>query len=123
MRDSAANDLINKIIKDVEKNGFNHESLIENFKELRPFALKEEDPLATKVLRLAYQYLEENEEFDLVIEEEEYIDEDGEVIQPETPESTDEENVVNFVSLLLNNSNEYNREDLRAYRDMFYESH
>lgn len=123
MRDSAANDLINKIIDDVNKNGFDHEKLIENFKELRPYALKEEDPLATKVLRLAYQYLEENEDFDLVIEEEEFIDDDGEVIQPETPETTTEENVINFVSLLINNSNEYNREDLRAYRDMFYESH
>jgi len=122
MKDAKANDIIQNIIKEVESNGVTGETLVSQLQELRTFAQKDQDPLTIKVIRLAYQYLEENEAFDLIVTEEEYVDDEGNVIQPETPEMTDEENLINFVSLLKNTENEYNREDLQAYRDLFYEA-
>ena len=122
MKDAKAKDIIQNIIKEVESNGVNGETLVTQLQELRTFAQKDQDPLSIKVIRLAYQYLEENEAFDLIVTEEEYVDDEGNVIQPETPEMSDEENLINFVSLLKNTENEYNREDLQAYRDLFYEA-
>ena len=40
-------------------------------KELREYALKEQDPLVTKVLRLSYEYLGENNSFDIQAQYEE----------------------------------------------------
>lgn len=122
MKNAKAKDIIQNIIKEVESNGVTGETLVSQLQELRTFAQKDQDPLTIKVIRLAYQYLEENEAFDLIVTEEEYVDDEGNVIQPETPEMTDEENLINFVSLLKNTENEYNREDLQAYRDLFYEA-
>ena len=122
MKDAQAKDIIQNIIKEVESNGVTGETLVTQLQELRTFAQKEQDPLSIKVIRLAYQYLEENEAFDLIVTEEEYVDDEGNVIQPETPEMSDGENLINFVSLLKNTENEYNREDLQAYRDLFYEA-
>lgn len=122
MKDAKAKDIIQNIIKEVESNGLSGETLVSQLQELRTFAQKDQDPLSIKVIRLAYQYLEENEAFDLIVTEEEYVDDEGNVIQPETPEMSDEENLINFVSLLKNTENEYNREDLQAYRDLFYEA-
>ena len=122
MKDAKAKDIIQNIIKEVESNGVTGETLVSQLQELRTFAQKDQDPLTIKVIRLAYQYIEENEAFDLIVTEEEYVDDEGNVIQPETPEMTDEENLINFVSLLKNTENEYNREDLQAYRDLFYEA-
>lgn len=122
MKDAQAKDIIQNIIKEVESNGVTGGTLVTQLQELRTFAQKEQDPLSIKVIRLAYQYLEENEAFDLIVTEEEYVDDEGNVIQPETPEMSDGENLINFVSLLKNTENEYNREDLQAYRDLFYEA-
>jgi hypothetical protein len=122
MKDAQAKDIIQNIIKEVESNGVTGETLVTQLQELRTFAQKDQDPLSIKVIRLAYQYLEENEAFDLIVTEEEYVDDEGNVIQPETPEMSDGENLINFVSLLKNTENEYNREDLQAYRDLFYEA-
>lgn len=122
MKFPQAKEIIQNIISEVEANGVGSEKIIEQLQELRTYAQKSSDPLAIKVIRLAYQYLEENEAFDLIVTEEEYVDDEGNVIQPETPEMSDEENLVNFVSLLKNTENEYNREDLQAYRDLFYEA-
>ena len=122
MKFPQAKEIIQNIINEVEANGIGSKTIVEQLQELRTFAKKDQDPLAIKVIRLAYQYLEENEAFDLIVTEEEYVDDEGNVIQPETPEMSDEENLVNFVSLLKNTENEYNREDLQAYRDLFYEA-
>ena len=53
------------IIAQIEKEGVNSKTLIPSLKELRTIALEEKDPLVVKVLRLAYEYLEENKSFDV----------------------------------------------------------
>ena len=54
MRTVAANKKLDEVIEKVEKKGLAASKLIDDLKELREFALKEQDPLVTKVLRLTY---------------------------------------------------------------------
>ena len=60
-----ANKKLENIIAKVEKDGIKAKNLVDDLKELREFALKEQDPLVTKVLRLSYEYLNENKSFDV----------------------------------------------------------
>ena len=53
MKIAAANKKLDAIIEKVEKEGITAAGLIEDLKELREFALKEADPLVTKVIRLS----------------------------------------------------------------------
>jgi len=65
MRTAEANTILEKIQKQVEKNGIQPDKLIPLLQQAREFALKEEDPLLTRALRLCWQHLEANEAFDL----------------------------------------------------------
>ena len=66
MKTAIANKKIETIIKKVEKDGVQAKGLIDDLKDLRENnAKKEEDPLVTKVLRLMYEYLEENNSFEV----------------------------------------------------------
>lgn len=105
MQESAANKLIEEIRKTTKKKGFDSEYLVEKFKELREFALKEEDPTVTKTLRLAYEFIDANDAFMIGLEE-------------FTPESN-EECVDFFLQLLLDSQNELNREEIKEFRDVF----
>ena len=64
MKLEAANRQLESIIKDVEKSGIKAKGLVDELKGLRALALKEKDPLVTKVLRLTYEYLTEKSAFD-----------------------------------------------------------
>lgn len=111
MKIGAANNMINAIIAKVEKEGILAEGLIDELKELREFGLKEKDPLVTKVIRLTYEYLEENKAFDVEAQYEE--DEDG----GEYPlEIDDKENLLYLLNLLLQADHKINREEIKDYR-------
>ncbi|MCB0478144.1 MAG: hypothetical protein KDC84_08270 [Crocinitomicaceae bacterium] len=117
MRFEEANKLIDKLLKAIEKNGVN-DQLIPDLKKLREWALKEEDPLVTKVIRLSYEYIEENECFDISVAKDE--DEEGNEFYLEP--GSDEENFSYLLNLLVNNENEYNREEIRDYRTQLKEA-
>jgi hypothetical protein len=111
MKIAAANKKLDEIIETVEKKGVNAEGLIDDLKELRAFALKEQDPLVTKVLRLSYEYLTENEGFDVQAQYEE--DEEGN----EYPlEIEGKENLLYLLNLLKNADHKINREEIKDYR-------
>jgi hypothetical protein len=111
MKIGAANIKLDEIIKNVEKKGISAKGLIEDLKALREFALKEQDPLVVKVLRLTYEYLEQNEAFDVQAQYEE--DEDGN----EYPiEIDDKENLLYLLNLLKNADHKINREEIKDYR-------
>lgn len=111
MKILAANNKLDLIIKKVEENGISAEGLIDDLKELREFALKEQDPLLTKVLRLTYEYLIENEAFDVEAQYDE--DEEGN----EYPiEIEDQENLLYLLNLLKNADHKINREEIKDYR-------
>lgn len=111
MKIAAANKKLDTIIENVEKNGVLASGLIEDLRELREFALKEQDPLVTKVIRLTYEYLTENQAFDIQAQYDE--DEDG----SEYPlEIEDQENLLYLLNLLKNADHKINREEIKDYR-------
>lgn len=111
MKTGAANIKLDSIIANVEKKGLSAKGLIDDLKELRELALKEQDPLVVKVLRLTYEFLTENEGFDVQAQYEE--DEDGN----EYPIEIDEkENLLYLLNLLKNADHKINREEIKDYR-------
>jgi hypothetical protein len=110
MKTGIANKKIEKIIKLVEKDGISSEVLIDELKELRAFALKEEDPLLAKVTRLSYEYLDENKSYDVQAQWEE--NEDGEF----PLEIEDKDNLLYLLNLLLKSDHKINREEIKDYR-------
>lgn len=98
MQSAKANTILQSIIDDATKNGMNAESFIPQLKEARELALKEEDPLVTRALRLTWQHLEANGNFGIELAEE---------IESE------DENFTYFLSLCVKSDNTYNRDELR----------
>ncbi len=111
MKLAAANKKLESIIKNVEKDGVKAKNLIEDLKELRTFALKEQDPLVTKVLRLTYEYLLENKSFGVQAQYEEDEEENEYPIEIE-----DNENLLYLLNLLMNADHKVNREEIKDYR-------
>lgn len=111
MKLAAANKKLEDIIKNVEKDGVEAKNLIEDLKELREYALKEQDPLVTKVLRLSYEYLLENKSFDVQAQFEEDEEENEYPIEIE-----DNENLLYLLNLLLKADHKINREEIKDYR-------
>lgn len=111
MKIGAANIKLDEIISKVEKSGISAKGLIQDLKDLREYALKEQDPLVTKVLRLTYEFLEQNEAFDVQGQYEE--DEDGN----EYPlEIEDKDNLLYLLNLLKKADHKINREEIKDYR-------
>lgn len=98
MKSSKANELIAKIIKEIETNSVNVENLVPLFTELREMAKQEQDPLITRSIRLVNEHLEANGgwEFQTL--------EDSEEV---------EENLTYLVSLYAKSENKYNRDEIR----------
>ncbi len=112
MKLEAANKKLEAIIANVEKNGLSADKLIDDLKELREYALKEQDPLVTKVLRLSYEYLGENENsFDVQAQYEEDEEENEYPIEIE-----DTENFLYLMNLLKKADHKINREEIKDYR-------
>ena len=111
MKTLRANQKLEQIIADVEKKGLEAPKLIDDLKELREMALLEQDPLVVKSLRLTYEFLQENECYDVEAQYEE--DEEGN----EYPiEIEDKENLLYFLNLLKNAEHKINREEIKDYR-------
>jgi hypothetical protein len=111
MKTLRANQKLEQIIANVEKKGLEAPQLIEDLKELREMALLEQDPLVVKSLRLTYEFLQENQCFDVEAQYEE--DEEGN----EYPiEIEDKENLLYFLNLLKNAEHKINREEIKDYR-------
>jgi hypothetical protein len=111
MKTLRANQKLEQIIANVEKKGLEAPKLIDDLKELREMALLEQDPLVVKSLRLTYEFLQENECFDVEAQYEE--DEDGN----EYPiEIDDKDNLLYFLNLLKNADHKINREEIKDYR-------
>jgi hypothetical protein len=111
MKTAIANEQLDSIINKVEKQGLESPKLIEDLKSLRELAIKEQDPLVVKVLRLTYEFISENDCFDVEAQFEE--DEEGN----EYPiEIDDKDNLLYLLTLLKNADHKINREEIKDYR-------
>jgi len=111
MRTAEANQKLDAIIEKVESKGISAPNLVEDLRELRELALKEQDPLVTKVLRLTYEYLTANNSFEVEAQFDE--DEDGNEYPMEV-ESDD--NLLYLLNLLKNAEHKINREEIKDFR-------
>jgi len=102
--------LIDKILIDLDKTGINTDSLVEDIKELRTYALEEQVPLVVKVLRLTYEHIEENKTFLISIP----ADED---VAEEQIDNDPIESLKYLITLIKKLNNKLNIADLKEYRD------
>ncbi|MCB0409577.1 MAG: hypothetical protein KDD29_05120, partial [Flavobacteriales bacterium] len=114
------NKLIVGLQKELAKSGIVAEKLVKGLQELRPYALAEEDPTLTKVIRLTYEHIENTGTFNIPIPADEAVVE-GEEIENDM-DMEDFENKKSsldyLLSLMLDAKNPTNRQDLMEYRDM-----
>ena len=106
MKTAKANEILDAAMAEMAKSGMKSKKLIPHLQEAREIALKEEDPLVTRALRLAWPHLESNGEFGLAFLEE---------------AETQEENLEFFLSLCVRSENERNRDELREMTNMLQE--
>lgn len=116
MKTAEANQKLEAIIEKVEKKGLSATKLVEDLRSLREIALKEQDPLVTKVLRLTYEYLTANSTFSIEAQYDE--DEEGNEFPVEVD---DKENLLYLLNLLKNAEHKINREEIKDYRSALKE--
>ena len=111
--------LIDKILNDLDNTGINSESLIEDLKELRAYALEEQIPLVVKVLRYTYEHIERNDSFLIPIPDDEPVEEsaDGDTVSTNDTDVNPIESLKYMISLTRKLNNRTNIADLKEYRD------
>ncbi len=116
MENPKAHKLLNKIQRDLMRNGIITNTVVEDLKELRPYAVEEKEPLLAKVIRLTYEHIEAYHTFDIPIPEDEPVEglepEDEEERQVDPQESLDY-----LLSLIAEPHNKINELELREYSD------
>ncbi|UZO80207.1 hypothetical protein NBT05_14785 [Aquimarina sp. ERC-38] len=116
MENKKAQKLIEKILADLERSGIITNTLIEDLKELRTYALEAQIPLAVKVLRLTYEHIEENDTFLIPIPDDEPVEEGQELITTEETAVSPVESLSYMISLFKDLKNKMNVSDLADYR-------
>ncbi|WP_298499587.1 hypothetical protein [uncultured Algibacter sp.] len=116
MENKKAIKLIDKILKNLDKSGINTDTLIDDIKELRTYALEAQIPLVVKVLRLTYEHIEATESFMIPMLDDEPI-EDVDVIEA-NQEVAPVESLKYLIALIKNLNNKGNISDLKEYRDL-----
>ncbi|MEY3084065.1 MAG: hypothetical protein RL037_245 [Bacteroidota bacterium] len=111
MKTAIANSKLDEIIANVEKKGLEAKNLVVDLKSLRELALQERDPLVVKVLRLTYEFIEENKCFDVQAQYEE--DEEGNEYPIDIEEN---DNLLYLLNLLKNAEHKINRDEIKDYR-------
>jgi len=119
LKNTQAQKLLDKIQRDLMRNGIIINTLVEDLKSLRPFAVEEEDPLLAKVIRLTYEHLETYQTFDIPIPDDEPLDENEEI--PASNDSRPEESLDYLLSLMSDTSIKNNEMDLREYAQALQE--
>ena len=96
------------------RNGIIINTIVEDLKELRPYAVEEKNPLLAKVIRLTSEHIETYHTFDIPIPEDEPV----EGFEEEAGDSTDfdpTESLDYLLSLMAESKNKINAIELREY--------
>lgn len=114
MENPKAQKLLNKMQRDLMRNGIILNTIVEDFKELRPFAVEENNPLLAKVIRLTYEHIETYGTFDIPIPEDEPVE--GFEEETASAEDTDAQESLDYLlSLMTESENKLNAIELREY--------
>ena len=121
MENIEAKKIINKMQQEILKNGIVAANIAKSLKELRPYAIEENKPTLTKVIRLTYEHLEQYNSFNIPIPADEVIegfeDEFEEQNSIEDDFEAKRESLLYLLSLMANDELKNNKEDLTLYRD------
>ncbi len=113
-----AQKLIDKIISDLDQNGIVTNTLIEDLKELRPYSVEEKRPVVAKAIRQIYEHVEEFDTFAIPIpEDEEILDEEGEVVNTNTANTGPTESLLYLMSLIRNEEHRQNKQEIRLFNE------
>lgn len=109
-----AQKLLNKIQRDLMRNGIITNTIVEDLKKLRPYAVEEENPLLAKVIRLTYEHIDTYQTFDIPIPEDEPV-EGFEGEETTNDEIDPQESLDYLLSLMGEPKNKVNAMELREY--------
>lgn len=112
MKNNKAQKLLNKIQRDLMRNGIITNTLVDDLKELRKMVVEEGNPLLAKVIRLTFEHVENYQTFEIPIPDDEPVEEDGEI---ENEEISGQESLDYLLSLMADSSNKVNEIELREY--------
>lgn len=107
MKSAKGNKMIEDLLKSLEKE-VSMEDVVNQLKAVREIALQEQDPALVKILRLCYEYIGENGDFELGFLEEEGIE-----------DMTDLEYLL---QLILQSDKDANRREIADIRDILWEA-
>ncbi len=116
MENKKAIKLVDKILENLDETGINTDVLVDDIKELRTYALEEQNPLVVKVLRYAYEHIEEHDSFLIPTPEDEPTDEEDSTVEQDVVSPV--ESLKYLLSLVKNLKNKGNISDLKEYRDL-----
>jgi len=114
-----AQKLLNKIQRDLMRNGIITNTLVNDLKELRPLVVEEGQPLLAKVIRLTYEHVDAYDSFNIAIPGDDPVEEGEEA--PVQEETTGQESLDYLLSLMADPSNRVNEIELREYVNAFNE--
>ncbi len=114
-------DLVNKIRKEIKKNGLLSPAVSESLTKMRTYAIQDESPKLTKTIRLVLEHLEAQNQFLIPIPSDEVIlDEEGEVVGESMEYSGSDAEQLESFEYLLDLFNDYKRpssiEDIEVYK-------
>jgi hypothetical protein len=112
-----AQNLLNKIHRDLNRNGIIINTLVKDLQELRNLVVEEGNPLLAKVIRLTYEHIEASEGFEISIPDDEPVEE-GETTE-NFEETSGQESLDYLFSLMADPSNKVNEIELREYVSAF----
>lgn len=118
MENIKAQKLLNKIQRDLMRNGIITNTIVEDLKDLRQLVVEENIPLLAKVTRLTYEHINEHDDFLIAIPDDEPLELDEEVEETEVEETDDitgQESLEYMLSLMAEHSNKLNEMELRDY--------
>jgi len=110
-----AQKIIKKILDDLDHAGIITNTLVEDLKQLRPYAVEEKLPVVAKAIRLTCEHLEETFTFDIPIPEDEPIE--GEEEEFQNQEFNADESLMYLINLIKKSDNPVNIEEIRIYNE------
>lgn len=113
MKNIKAQKLLNKIQRDLMRNGIITNTLVNDLKELRTLVVEEGNPLLAKTIRLTFEHVEATNGFEVPIPDDEPLEEGEEA--PEDHQPAGQESLDYLLSLMADPDNKVNELELREY--------
>ena len=119
MNNIKAQKLLNRIQRDLMRNGIITNTLVNDLKDLRKLIVEEGNPLLAKVIRLTHEHIETCDTFNIAIPEDDPVEEGEDA--PVQEETTGQESLEYLLSLVADSTNKVNEIELREYVSAFNE--